>query len=187
MGHTMRPSPMIVSTCSRQPAPRPVAQGGFTLIELMFSVVLLVILIALAAPSLRDIVRDQRVKTATFDVYASLVFARSEAIKRNANINIIPTGADWAGGWQVQVQTGGTVLKTQNVLNGLKIMGSTGGAEVNVGTITYQRDGRLTATPPMIVVQSSESTSITARCVRLDVSGRPNVKVDTDKDPSNAC
>lgn len=172
---------MIFSTCSRQPALRTAAQGGFTLIELMFSIVILVILIALAAPSLRDIVRDQRVKTATFDVYASLVFARSEAIKRNAPVAIcIAAGTDWAGGWTVKTTDCTTAaLKTQDAVNALNITGP-------ASPLVYQGDGRLSAAPTF-VVKSAESNSITARCVRTNLSGRPNVKVDTDKDPSNGC
>ena len=155
---------------------------GFTIIELMMVMVVLAVILSLAAPSFSDIVRDQRVKTATFDVYASLVFARSEAIKRNANIDIIPTAvSDWAGGWRVE--TGGTVLKRQDAHQGLNISGPGG---VNIATLTYQGDGRLSAAPTF-VVSSSDSTSITARCVRVDLSGRPNVKADTDKNIANGC
>lgn len=155
---------------------------GFTLIELMVTVVVLAVLLSLAAPSFSNVVRDQRVKAATFDVYASLVFARSEAIKRNANIDIIPAAVgDWSAGWRIEAA--GTVLKRQDAHQGLNISGP-GGADI--ATLTYQGDGRLTAAPTF-VVSSPESASITARCVRVDLSGRPNIKVDTDKNIANGC
>jgi len=147
----------------------------------MTTLVILAILVSLAAPSLSDLVRDQRVKTATFDVYSSLIFARSEAIKRNANVDIVPTGGDWAGGWQVRVQSDSTVLKRQDSLAAMNITGP-------AGTITYQRDGRLDGvTAPTFLVKSSESNTITARCVQVDLAGRPNIKVDTNKDASDGC
>ena len=180
----MQPSPRIFSACSRSLWPRPTPQGGFTLIELMFSIVILVILITLAAPSLRDIVRDQRVKTATFDVYASLVFARSEAIKRNAPVAIcITSGTDWAGGWTVKTtDCTNASLKTQDAVNALSITGP-------VSPLIYQGDGRLSAAPTFVVksAEPDTNTTITARCVRVTLSGRPNVQVDTNKDASDGC
>ena len=162
-------------------AVRPGGVRGFTIIELMIAVAILAILVTIAAPSLSDLVRDQRVKTSTFDVFASLTFARSEAIKRNANVDIVPTGADWALGWRVQVQSDSTVLKRQDPLTAMSITGP-------AGTITYRRDGRLDGvTAPTFVVKSAESATITARCVRVDLSGRPNIKVDTNKDASDGC
>lgn len=157
------------------------AVRGFTIIELMTTIAVLVILIAVAAPSFSDLVRDQRVKTATFDVYASLVFARSEAIKRNADVDVTPAGADWAAGWSVSVQSDGTVLKRQDAVNAMNITGPT-------AAVTYRRDGRISgSTAPAFVVKSSESTTTTARCVRVDLSGRPNITVDTNGDASDGC
>lgn len=168
--------------------PRPGAGGrgvrGFTIIELMVTMVVLAVILSLAAPSFSEIVRDQRVKTATFDVYASLVFARSEAIKRNTNVNVcIASGTDWASGWTVKLgaaDCSGTALKTQDTLNGINVTGP-------ASPVTYQGDGRLSTAAPIFALKAADSTTVTARCVRLDLSGRPNVKVDTDKDAANGC
>lgn len=157
------------------------AMRGFTIIELMITLILLAVMVTLAMPSLSDLVRDQRVKTATFDVYSSLIFARSEAIKRNSNIDLVPAGSDWAGGWQVRIQSDSTVLKRQDSLSAMNITGP-------AGTITYQRDGRLDGTTvPTFLVKSSENNSITARCVQIDLAGRPNIKVDTNRNASDGC
>jgi hypothetical protein len=43
------------------------------------------------------------------------------------------------------------------------------------------------ATAPTFVVKASDSTSTTARCVRVDLSGRPNIKVDTNSNPADGC
>jgi type IV fimbrial biogenesis protein FimT len=152
---------------------------GFTLIELMMSITILAILVGVAAPSMTALVRGQRVKSATSDLYASLAFARSEAIKRNANIDVVPAASDWGAGWQIL--SGTTALKSQNALAKVAISGPG-------GTVTYQRDGRLSGTSvPTFVVTSSEDTTIVARCVRVDLSGRPNIKVDTNHKSSDGC
>jgi type IV fimbrial biogenesis protein FimT len=178
---------------------------GFTLIELMIVMAVLVILIMLAAPSMGNLVRDQRVKTAAGDVYAALIFARSEALKRNQFVaacskNADGTGCegstDWARGWIVFLDADGNgipgvldadgngipddILKSQDALPDVTLTGT-------VGNVSYQGDGRLRATVTPFVVSSPGNNSITARCVRLDLAGRPNVKVDTNQDPSDGC
>ena len=154
--------------------------SGFTIIELMVTVTIMAILLSLAAPSLGNLVRDQRVKTATFDVYSAVTFARSEAIKRNVDVQIVPVdAAEWASGWSIQV--GGGTLKAQDALSGLNITGP-------AAAITYQRDGRIAgAANETFVLKSSESAAVTARCVRLDLSGRPNIKVDTNSNSADGC
>lgn len=158
-------------------------QRGFTIIELLISITILAILIAVAVPSLTDLISDQRVKNATFDVYASLTLARSEAIKRAANVDIVPTAAgqnNWASGWQVQFS--GASLKSQDAISGaVSISGP-------ASTFSYQRDGRIAgSSAPSFVVWSSQNSAITARCVRVDLSGRPNIKVDTNHRPADGC
>ena len=154
-------------------------ERGFTLIEIIISIAILSILVMIAVPSMTDLIRDQRVKNAAFDVYASLAFARSEAIKRGAAVNIVPnSAADWGSGWQVQFNA--APLKNQDAINGINISGP-------VGTISYQRNGRIGPAAPTFVLKSSQSDAITARCVRVDLSGRPNIKVDTNHDPNDGC
>lgn len=170
---------------ARHPQPYPQAGlralPGFTIIELMATLAVLAILVSLAAPSLSNLVRDQRVKTATFDVYSSLAFARSEAIKRNEDVDLVPASTEWAAGWRVQVQSDSTVLKRQDPLPAMSITGP-------AGTLTYRRDGRLAGVAgPTFVVKSTENAAITARCVRIDLSGRPNIQVDTNKDSTDGC
>jgi type IV fimbrial biogenesis protein FimT len=177
---------------------------GFTLIELMITVVVLAILLALAAPSMGNLVRDQRVKTAVGDVYVALAFARSEAIKRNVTVGVCShngssgcqNSADWATyGWIVYLDVDGNgypgavsdILKKQDPLPNLTLTST-------AAKIGYQGDGRLvlnmggdSATGLTFAASIAGNTSVTARCVRLDLSGRPNIKVDTNSNPADGC
>lgn len=184
----MNPDPICRTAAS------PAAVKGFSIIELMITLTILSILATAALPSFGRFIRDQRVKNATFDVYASITLARSESIKRGADVNIIPTDADdWAAGWSIQ-DSGGASLKIQNAIPGVKIVVDN---TDKPACIRYRRDGRLTyfeentcATELPVksfVLSAPDDTSVTARCLRMDPSGRPNIKVDTNNNVSDGC
>ena len=87
---------MTLSRLAFCPFPRPDRQHvrpsfsgtprGFTLIELMVVVAIVVILIAIAGPDFRNMIAATRVKNASFDVFSSLTHARSEAVTRNTTV-----------------------------------------------------------------------------------------------------
>lgn len=154
-------------------------ERGFTLLEMMVTLSILLILMVVGVPAMSDLIRDQRVKTGVNEVFIALAYARSEAIKRNASVVVTSTTAgNWKDGWTIT--SGTTTLRSQTALTGVSITGP--------DSVTYNREGRLSdATAPTIVVSSSQSTTITARCVRLDLSGRPNIKTDTNGDATDGC
>jgi type IV fimbrial biogenesis protein FimT len=61
---------------------------GFTLIELVITLTVAGILMALAAPSMFSFLASNRLTAQTNDLIADLSFARSEAIKRNGTVVI---------------------------------------------------------------------------------------------------
>jgi len=155
---------------------------GFTLIELLVTVSIVAILVTLALPPMRNLIQTQHVKTGASDLQTSLLFARSEALKRAADVEVVPVADDWKGGWKVQLADG-TVLRAQSALNGLlAAMAVTAGAKV-----TYRSDGRVGTAPAAITVRIALNPDVTARCVVVDLSGRPSVVVDTDGNPANGC
>ena len=101
-------------------------------------------------------------------MYSTLIFARSEAIKRSANIDIVPIAA-WQGGWQVKA--GATILKQQDSFpSNISIVGP-------AGTITYQRDGRLSGNATAtFTVNAPGHASVNTKIVNVDLGGRALVK-----------
>ena len=157
------------------------AAPGFTLIETLMVVVILAVLAGIAAPSMRAFMDSQVVKTPASDLYSSLVLARSEAIKRNAAIEVAPAATDWAQGWQVRLQaTPTTVLRTQRRYPRISISAST------AGTVTYGGNGRLSTSATLFRVLVPGNAEARMRCVTVDVTGRPSVRIDRNTDQA-AC
>ena len=153
--------------------------AGFTLIELLITVTIVGILAKLAVPAMQQMILAQNVRSATGDLQTALYYARSEAIKRASNVDIVPTSGDWKSGWVVQLSGGGTVLRQHDAV-GTQLSSMAG------TTITYRSDGRVTSTPATIVVTTS-NTSVQARCIKVDLSGRPNVNNYAFGGGTNTC
>ena len=67
----------------KTPAHRPRAARGFTLIELMVTVVLMGILITLAFPSMSEWMRNSRIRTVADTLQNGLRLAQNEALRRS--------------------------------------------------------------------------------------------------------
>ncbi len=80
---------------------------GFTLLELMTAIAVAAILAAISIPMYTSFVRNQRVKTAAYDLSYALTLARGEALKRNSSVTVSPDTNGWKFGWSVAT-TGGS-------------------------------------------------------------------------------
>ena len=172
---------------SRSTSARP---AGFTVIEILMVLVILGLVAAVGAPSMRDLIASTRVKGAASDLFGSLMFARSEAIKRNANVDVVPVNAaNWAAGWSVRI--GGTTTDltvTAAITGGIAASGP-------ASSVRYRGDGRLIDPSSGALLAgdvefrfiASEHAHIQMRCVEVSPSGRPRVRTDTDRTAANGC
>ncbi len=62
--------------------------SGFTLVELMVTVAVLAVLLAIAIPSFQGTLDKRRLTGAAEQLYADLQYARSEAIRQNRNVTV---------------------------------------------------------------------------------------------------
>ena len=139
--------------------------SGFTLIELMVTIAVLAILVAIALPNYRAFVLNSRMTAQANNFLASLNLARSEAVKRNAPISVNAKTGGWANGWVI-VDAGGTVLRDHPALQGASTLAGS-------ATITFQPNGRAGATTFNLC---NPGTAIApGRNIIVDVSGRASV------------
>ncbi|MCS0615287.1 GspH/FimT family pseudopilin [Massilia kyonggiensis] len=141
---------------------------GFTLIEMLAVVAITAILSAMAAPAFKSLVAGQRARATSTDLYAALVLARSEAIKRNTQVTLQPAATAWQGGWRIPNPSDtGHPVANHGPVPGATITGPT--------AVVYLPNGRVASdTAPSfdIAVDGAE----THRCVQVDLSGRPRLQ-----------
>ncbi|MEO7727675.1 MAG: GspH/FimT family pseudopilin [Burkholderiales bacterium] len=149
-------------------------ERGFTITELSVAVAIVSIFVAVATPQVLLTLGTQRVKTTTFDFYAALIYARSEAIKRNAVVTVTPRTGGFGNGWDVRL--GNTILRSEL---------GTGTVSFNTPagvTLAYRQDGRLTTTTRYQATLTATNSTAAMRCVVIDPSGRPVIKIDANRD-----
>ncbi|WP_444906467.1 GspH/FimT family pseudopilin [Microbulbifer sp. SSSA008] len=91
-------------------------QGGFTLIEMMVSLVVLALLVGIAVPSFTDMINNNRSVALAEDFAGALNYTRAEAIRRGGRVSICAStdgascgAADtWDQGWIVFVDGAAT-------------------------------------------------------------------------------
>lgn len=158
---------------------------GFTLIELLVTIAIVAILVTVAVPNFRIFLINSRMASQANELVTSFSLARSEAVKRGANVQVcassngstcVGSGTTWAQGWIVRDAAG--VIQVQQALGG----GSTLVAGADIGhTVTYMPDGRTTigtaATPASTTLTLCPPSPAAAngRAIQVDRNGRARV------------
>jgi type IV fimbrial biogenesis protein FimT len=123
---------------------------GFTLIELMVTVAIAAILMAIAAPSFTEFRRNSELTSAANTLLASINAARTEAMKRNMAAFVVPTdGSAWTNGWIVFVDTDNS--QTYGATNDLLVSAQA----AQPSYMTVSGNGTAGETPPYIMFNAS--------------------------------
>lgn len=94
--------------------------SGFTLIELMITLFIVGVLLAVGVPSLKTFMQGNQLIAATNELVSGMHIARSEAIKLNSRVSICSSNdgttcsgsSDWTDGWVVFIDTDGNLAGT---------------------------------------------------------------------------
>ena len=74
-------------------------QKGITLIELLITIVIIAVLVIIGIPSFVNYLQENRLIGTTQNLYYTLQYARSEAVKRNTTMYVVfQTGSNWCYG-----------------------------------------------------------------------------------------
>ena len=146
---------------------------GFTLIETMVAVAVMTISMTIAVPSYQQFIASQSIRTTSMDVVSSLILARSEAVKRNGNVALVPISNDWKNGWQVVHVGSGTEVGHAEPMNGkVALQGA------QPAMVQFNADGRVVgaAATQKLDLAVTNGASTMHRCIELDPAGLPRVK-----------
>ena len=116
-------------------------ERGFTLIELMITLVIAAIVLTIGIPSFSDLIKNNRLVSYANEFVAGAHLARSEAIKRrrygyicaSSNQSSCTGGTNWAVGWIAWIDNNGdAVPQTAELLRAQQAL---------EGTVTYTSNG----------------------------------------------
>lgn len=154
-------------------------QRGFTLVELMITITVLGILLAIAVPSFTDAVLGSKLGSHANNLLASVYLARGEAIKRNSVVNLCASSngtsctGNWEQGWIILA--GSTVIHRQSALSsGLKMTESGG-----VSSINFQPTGVGVTPATLTVCRATPSVGSQERVISISATGRASVAKTT--------
>ncbi|MES9817364.1 MAG: GspH/FimT family pseudopilin [Candidatus Thiodiazotropha sp.] len=144
---------------------------GFTLIEMMITIVIAAILLTVGIPSFFNMIERNSVSSTSNELVAALLYARSEAVRQEGNAIFTPD----ANGWTVGIDTDLDGVVDANILQYAIDNAHVSIAEaLNADTLTYNSRGRATASAGDSIEISYDGTLKSRVCISL--IGRPSIK-----------
>jgi type IV fimbrial biogenesis protein FimT len=140
---------------------------GFSLIELMVTIAILAIVIAIAVPSYSDMTVRKRTQGLTTAITTDMEFLLAEAAKRNQEVSILFSST----GYRITYNSG-TLIKSMTYAN--NYTGSSATADFGGSPVGYTYDpklGRLTGNTGSVTVTNG------SRSLKISVNplGRPSI------------
>lgn len=172
------------------------ANRGLSLIEVLIVMAIAAILLGVGVPNMQSFIVNNRLASVTHEFYTALQLARSEAVRRGAQITLVHNGAagsgNWGAGWTMFVDTnrnaaldaGEETLRAGAPLAApLTLYGSANFANF----IAFDANGRLTTAGGGVFVvcqgaNLAESGQSRSRAVLVNGAGRVRFGVDSNND-----
>lgn len=169
--------------------------SGFTLVEVMITLMIIGIAMTIAFPSIQSLLNNQKMKSAAFDLVTTAMQARSEAMKWGApsggipEISMVASAGGLSDGWCVTFTSASTCDVLVDAGPGPDVMlANKATAKITYSAlpkpIVFGHSGRLlsgagfAAAPVRILVQDADEYAI-ARCVVIDSNGNPRTFVQS--------
>lgn len=166
--------------------------NGFTIIELMITITIIAIVVAIGAPNFQATIQNNRLASQTNTLISAINYARSEAVKRgDATITMCGSSdqascntADWESGWLIftdsdgdsEVDTGETILRMDGVLGGENTLRTSGFPSTD--NVKFTSSGMVASTGTFTLCDTRGNAE--ARALVLNLSGQ--VRTATDED-----
>ena len=163
---------------------------GFTLLELMITVFIVAILVAVAAPSFNNLINSNRIDSVRSILVTSFKMARSEAVFKNTPVTICASTnqaacsgtGNWNQGWIIfqDANANGTVDAGDVVVDV-----NYGNADIAIGagaataSITYAANG-MNASGAATIGICDPSDKVEAKAVIIQVTGSLGLGGDDD-------
>jgi len=152
-------------------------EAGFTVIEFAITLVLVAIGLALAIPSMQNLIANNQVTAAANTIVAGLNLARSNAIISGENFTICPVGSDgscsasnWEKGWIVfndadgdSAADPGEIVRIVNVDGNLAASGFD-------DMIVFRSDGTTSLGSDVTITNCYHDSNVSNQCSDITVS-----------------
>lgn len=174
----------------------PTAHRGLSLIEVLVVMAIAAILLGIGVPNMQTFILNNRLASSTHEFYTALQFARSEAVRRGAQVTLVHNGGagsgNWGAGWTMFVDAdrngvqdaGEETLRTGAPLEPpLTLYGNANFANF----IAFDASGRLTTAGggAFVVCHGAnlvEGGQSRSRAVLVNGAGRVRLGLDSNND-----
>lgn len=150
-----------------------VISKGFTLVELMVTIAVAAILLAIGVPSLTSLYEGTRSTNEIRKISDVFAFARNQAVNYGATVTVCPyaaspCGTDWNKGFSVYIDNGGekNVLKVIDSFNEHDVISLSGPADKKVD---FTPDGLVSVETSIIYCSNGKVTVLKALRLVLQV------------------
>lgn len=143
-------------------------ESGFTIVELVVSLLVLGVLLAFAIPTYQGVIASNALRTSTADLITALNLAKMQSVSLRQQVTVAPvTAGDWGDGWTITFPAGSREKNQTFLPAGDVVVSQTQGASGPV----FRPDGYTSNTPATFQLCNPKAGDI-GRQITVSVVGR---------------